>query len=76
MPPGEMLMEEVMRPFGGISINALAEDLAAPANRIRASSGAPSAITAGGAVRLAKHFGASPEIWLDLRSECELRVAR
>ena len=33
IPPGEILMEEFMRPLG-ISINALARDLSVPANRI------------------------------------------
>jgi len=28
------------------------------------------------ALRLGKHFGVSPEIWLDLQSDYELRVAR
>jgi antitoxin HigA-1 len=33
IPPGEILMEEFMRPLG-ISINALARALAVPANRV------------------------------------------
>ena len=34
------------------------------------------AITADTALRLGKYFGTSPEIWLDLQSDYELRVAR
>ena len=75
IPPGEILMEEFMRPLG-ISINALARDLAVPANRISGIINRTRAITADTALRLGKHFGVSPEIWLDLQSDYELRVAR
>ena len=64
IPPGEILMEEFMRPLG-ISINALARDLAVPANRISGIINGTRAITADTALRLGKHFGVSPEIWLD-----------
>jgi addiction module HigA family antidote len=75
VPPGEILMEEFMRPLG-ISINALARDLAVPANRISGIINGTRAITADTALRLGKYFGVSPEIWLDLQSDYELRVAR
>jgi len=75
IPPGEILMEEFMRPLG-ISINALARDLAVPANRISGIINGTRAITADTALRLGKYFGVSPEIWLDLQSDYELRVAR
>ncbi len=73
IPPGEILMEEFMRPLG-ISINALARDLAVPANRISGIINGTRAITADTALRLGKHFGVSPEIWLDLT--VGLRAAR
>jgi addiction module HigA family antidote len=75
IPPGEILMEEFMRPLG-ISINALARAQAAPPNRISAIVNGNRAITADTALRLGKYFGTSPEIWLDLQSDYELRVAR
>ena len=75
VPPGEILMEEFMRPLG-ISINALARDLAVPANRISGIINGTRAITADTALRLGKYFGVSPEIWLALQSDYELRVAR
>ena len=40
----------------------------------RLDSGGP--ISADTALRLGKHFGVSPEIWLDLQSDYELRLAR
>ena len=75
VPPGEILMEEFMRPLG-ISINALARNLAVPPNRISGIVNGTRAITADTALRLGKHFGVSPEIWLDLEADYEQRVAR
>jgi antitoxin HigA-1 len=75
IPPGEILREDFMRPLG-ISINALARALAVPPNRISGIVNGTRAITADTALRLGKYFGTSPEIWLDLQSDYELRVAR
>ena len=75
IPPGEILMEDFMRPLG-LSINALARALAVPPNRIGAIVNGTRAISAATALRLGKYFGTSPEIWLDLQSDYELRVAR
>jgi len=75
IPPGEILREEFMRPLG-ISINALARDLDVPPNRISEIVNGKRSITADTALRLGKHFDVSPEIWLDLQSDFDLRVAR
>lgn len=75
IPPGEILLEEFMRPLG-LSINALARALAVPANRVSGIINGKRAISADTALRLGKYFGTSPEIWLDLQSDYELRVAR
>ena len=75
IPPGEILMEEFMRPLG-LSINALARALHVPANRVGGIVNGKRAISADTALRLGKYFGTSPEIWLDLQSDYELRVAR
>lgn len=75
IPPGEILMEEFMRPLG-LGINALARALWVPANRISGIVNGTRAISADTALRLGKYFGTSPEIWLDLQSDYELRVAR
>jgi addiction module HigA family antidote len=75
IPPGEILMEEFMRPLG-LSINALARALAVPANRISGIVNGKRTISADTALRLGKYFGTSPEIWLDLQSDYELRLAR
>jgi len=73
--PGEILFEEFMRPLG-ISMNRLARDIDVPPNRISAIVRGRRAITADTALRLGKYFGVSPELWLDLQSDYELRVLR
>ena len=75
IPPGEILREEFMRPLG-ISITALARDIAVPANRISQIVNGKRAFSADTALRLGKYFGVSPEIWLDLQSDYDLRLAR
>ena len=75
IPPGEILMEEFMRPLG-LSINALARALRVPANRISSIVNGKRAISADTALRLGKYFSTSPELWLDLQSDYELRIAR
>jgi addiction module HigA family antidote len=50
--------------------------LAVPANRVSGIVNGTRAISADTALRLGKYFGTSPEIWLDLQSDYELRVAR
>ena len=75
IPPGEILMEEFMRPLG-LGINSLARALSVPANRISGIVNGTRAISADTALRLGKYFGTSPEIWLDLQSDYDLRIAR
>ena len=75
IPPGELLLEEFMRPLD-LSINALARALDVPPNRVSEIVNGKRAITADTALRLGKYFGVSPEIWLDLQSDYDLRVAR
>lgn len=64
--PGEILREEFMRPLG-LSIRALASALGVPANRISQIIRGQRAITAGTALRLARYFDTSPELWLNLQ---------
>jgi addiction module HigA family antidote len=75
IPPGEILREEFMEPLG-ISINGLARDIDVPPNRISAIVAGKRAITADTALRLGKYFGVSPEVWLDLQSDYDLRILR
>jgi addiction module HigA family antidote len=75
IPPGEILLEEFMRPMS-VSINALARDIDVPPNRISEIIKGKRAITADTALRLGKYFGVSAEIWLDLQTDYDLRVMR
>lgn len=74
IPPGEILLEDFMKPLG-ISMNQLARDIDVPPNRISAVVGGKRAITADTALRLAKYFGTSPDVWIGLQKDYELRVA-
>ena len=47
-----------------------------PPNRISEIVNGKRAITADTALRLGKYFGVSPELWLDLQSDYDLRIAR
>ena len=73
--PGEILSEEFMKPMG-ISINRLARELYVPPGRISAIVNGKRAITADTALRLATYFRVSPEIWIGLQADYELRVAK
>lgn len=73
--PGEILLEEFMKPLG-ISINRLARDLDVPPNRVHSIVHGTRSITADTALRLGVYFGVSAETWLGLQMEHDLRVAR
>lgn len=73
--PGEILSEEFMKPLD-LSINALAREIDVPPNRISEIVGGKRAITADTALRLGKYFGVSPEIWLGLQADYDIRVAK
>lgn len=73
--PGEMLLEDFMKPMG-ISINRLARDIAVPPGRVSAIVNGKRTITADTALRLGKYFGVSPQTWMGLQAEYDLRVAQ
>ena len=75
IPPGEVLFEEFMKPHG-LSQNRLARDIDVSPARINDIVHGRSAITASLALRLAKYFGTTPELWLNLQSDYNLRRAR
>jgi addiction module HigA family antidote len=73
--PGEILLEEFMKPLD-VSINRLARDIAVPPGRISAIVNGKRAITADTALRLGKYFNVSPEVWMGLQADYDLRVAQ
>jgi addiction module HigA family antidote len=62
-----------MKPLG-VSINKLARHIDVPPGRISEIVNGKRAVTADTALRLGRYFGVSPEIWLNLQSDYELRV--
>ncbi|HPX80833.1 MAG TPA: HigA family addiction module antitoxin [Syntrophales bacterium] len=75
IPPGEILSEEFMKPLA-LSANQLARDIDVPPGRISEIINGKRSITADTALRLGKYFGVSPEIWLNLQTDYDMRVAR
>jgi antitoxin HigA-1 len=73
--PGEILREEFMKPRG-LSQNALARALNVPPRRINEIVLEKRAITADTALRLARYFGTSAEMWTGLQADYDLRRAR
>ena len=73
--PGEILFEEFMQPMD-ISINRLAREIAVPPGRISAIVNRRRRITADTALRLGKYFGVSPEVWMGLQADYDLRLAQ
>jgi addiction module HigA family antidote len=75
MHPGQVLLDEVMTPLG-VSRNKLARDIDVPVGRISAIVAGTRAITADTALRLAKYFGTTPELWMRLQAQYDIAVAR
>jgi len=73
--PGEILLEEFMRPLG-LTSRALGADLGVPSNRISSIVNGSRAITAETALLLGKRFGTSAELWMNLQTAHDLAVAR
>jgi addiction module HigA family antidote len=73
--PGEILREEFMKPHG-LSQNALARALNVPPRRINEIVLEKRGITADTALRLARCFGTTAELWTGLQADYDLRVAR
>ena len=71
--PGEILREELETL--GLSANALSKELAVPVNRITAILHGQRGVTADTALRLARYFGTTPQVWLNLQQTYELRRA-
>lgn len=69
--PGEILLEEFLRPMN-LSQNKIASDLGVPPRRINEIVHGKRRITADTALRLAHYFDMSPEFWLGLQMDYDL----
>ena len=73
--PGEILLEEFMKPMN-ITQAQLARDINVPPNRISQIIRGKREITADTALRLGKYFGIEPEFWLNLQVRYNMKVAK
>ncbi len=72
--PGEVLLEEFLKPLG-LSQNRLALDIGVPPRRINEIVLEKRRVTADTALRLARYFGTSPQLWLGLQADYDLDIA-
>lgn len=72
--PGEILADELKEI--GVSAAELARILGVPANRISQIMAGKRAVSADTALRLARYFGTTPDLWMNLQKAYELDLAR
>ena len=72
--PGEILLEDFMRPMG-ISARQLASDIDVSPSRISELVNGQRPFTADTALRLGIFFRMEPRFWLNLQSEYDMRMA-
>ncbi len=71
--PGEILLEEFLKPMN-ISQYRLARDISVDPRRINEIVHGKRSISADTALRLARYFGTSARLWLNLQSHYDLEV--
>ena len=73
--PGEILLEEFLKPLG-LSQNRVAREIGVPPRRINEIVLAKRSVTPDTALRLARYFGTSERFWLGLQTDHDLEEAR
>lgn len=73
--PGEVLLEEFLEPMG-ISQYRLAKEIKVPLRRVNEIVLGRRGITADTALRFARFFGTTPELWQNLQSQYEMDIAK
>jgi antitoxin HigA-1 len=73
--PGEILLEDFMKPLG-ITQYRLAKEMNVYPRKVNEIVLGKRAITADTALRLARFFGTSPEVWMNLQAHYDLELAR
>ena len=71
--PGEILLEEFLRPVG-ITQYRLSKDINVPPRRINEIVHGKRAISANTALRLGRYFNMSPQFWMNLQSHYDIEV--
>lgn len=72
--PGEILLEDFMKPMG-LSARQLAADIDVSPSRISELVNGVRPITADTALRLGLFFGMDPRFWMNLQTEYDMRLA-
>jgi addiction module HigA family antidote len=73
--PGEILREEFLVPLQ-LSAGALAKVCGVPRTRIERLANEETGVTADTALRLAKAFGTTAALWLNLQNDYDIGIAR
>ena len=73
--PGEILLEEFLRPIG-VTQYRLARDINVDPRRINEIVLGKRAITADTALRLSRYFGTSERFWMNLQARYDLELQR
>ena len=73
--PGEVLLEEFLRPMG-ISQYRLAKDISVPPRRINEIVHGKRSVSADTALRLSRYFGLSDRFWLNLQTRYDIEVEK
>jgi antitoxin HigA-1 len=73
--PGEMLMEEFLKPMG-ITQYKLAKDIGVPQARISKIVKGERSITPDTALRLSQYFKMSAEFWMNMQAGYDLKITR
>lgn len=71
--PGEIILEDFMRPMG-ITARQLAADIDVPPSRISELVNGSRPITVDTALRLGLFFNMEPRFWLNLQTEYDMRI--
>lgn len=71
--PGEILREQFLAPLG-ISAGALAREIGVPRTRIERIVKEEMGVSADTALRLAKFFDTTPNVWMNLQQNYELAL--
>lgn len=73
--PGEVLREEYLEPLK-LTSYAVARACRVPRTRVERIVREEIGITADTALRLARYFNTTPQFWLNLQADYDLRIAR
>ena len=75
MTPGEILLEDYMKPLG-LTQNGLARALGVPPRRVNEIIHGKRGITLDTSLRMGRYFRQSERFWLNVQTECDLRNAK